>query len=143
MHPDSPPDVALLLRAHSEQRWLSHEVIPVVRQIETAERLPEEQLPAAVAYLEVIWAEAVGLAREADAALCKLDDALDVPEDDEPRHPRDHQPLSARARRYHASVGALREAVALRVAALIATPAEDALGEVLAGERGGLRDLIS
>ena len=58
---EHPPDVTLLLRAHSEQRWLSREVIPVVRQIETGERLPEEQLPAALAYLEVIWVEAVGL----------------------------------------------------------------------------------
>ncbi len=102
-----PPDVPLLLRAHSEQRWLSREVIPVVRQIETGEGLPEEQLPAAIAYLEVIWAEAEGLAREADAALRHLD-ALDLA-------PR---PLLTRARRYHISVRALREAVALRVAAL-------------------------
>lgn len=68
-----PRDIALLLRAHSEQRWLSREVIPVVRQIETGERLPEEQLPAAIAYLEVIWAEALALARAADTALHALD----------------------------------------------------------------------
>lgn len=124
MHPDPPPDVALLLRAHSEQRWLSREAIPVVRQIETAERLPVEQLPAAIAYLEVIWVEAVGLAREADAALCRLDEALDVPEDDEPRHSLGHQPLSARARRYHASVRTLREAVACRVALVLGAPVD-------------------
>lgn len=107
MHPDPPPDVALLLRAHSEQLWLSREVIPVVRQIETGERLPEEQFPAAAAYLEVIWAEAVGLAREAEAALRRLD-ALDLAD----------RPLPARARRYHVSVRVLREAVALRVMVL-------------------------
>jgi hypothetical protein len=130
--PDPPPDVALLLRAYSEQRWLSHEVIPVVRQIETGERLPEEQLPAAVAYLEVIWAEAVGLAREADAALRQLD-ASDLA----------IQPLPARVRRYHASVRALREAVARRVAPLVAAPA-DALPRKLApGARADLQDLIS
>ncbi len=110
---DPPPDVALLLRAHSEQRWLSREVIPVVRQIETGERLPAEQLPAAVAYLEVIWVEAVGLAREADAALCTLD-AFDM----------GLQPLPARARCYHACVRELRAAVARRVEALIATPVD-------------------
>ena len=104
---DPPPDVALLLRAHSEQRWLSREVIPVVRQIETGERLPEEQLPAAVAYLEVIWAEAVGLGRETDAALRQLD-ALNPA----------RQSLVAGARRYHASVRALRVAVARRVTTL-------------------------
>ncbi len=108
---EHPPDVTLLLRAHSEQRWLSREVIPVVRQIETGERLPEEQLPAALAYLEVIWVEAAGLAREADAALHTLD-IFDVA----------RQPLPARARRYHASVRALRAAVAQRVEELIAAP---------------------
>jgi hypothetical protein len=105
MHADPPPDVTLLLRAHAEQRWLSREVIPVVRQIETGERLPEEQLPAAVAYLEVIWAEALGLAREADAALRPLD-ALDT--------------CAAEALRYHTLVRALREVLARRVAMVLA-----------------------
>jgi hypothetical protein len=104
--PDPPPDIALLLRAHSEQRWLSREVIPVVRQIETGERLPAEQLSAAVAYLEVIWADAVGLACHADATLRRLD-TLDPA-----------QPLPARARHYHAFVKELRAAVARRVTAL-------------------------
>ncbi len=108
---DPPPDVGLLLRAHSEQRWLSREVVPVVRQIETGERLPEEQLPAALAYLEVVWAEATCLASAADAALCKLD-VVDLA----------HSPLPVRARRYHASVQALRAVVAQRVAALTAAP---------------------
>jgi hypothetical protein len=124
-----PPDVALLLRAHSEQRWLSREVIPVVRQIETGERLPAEQLPAALAYLEVTWAEAAGLAREADAALRTLDtfDGIDEEGSGSPagrlRHPHGaRQPLPARARRYHASVRELRAAVARRVEELIAAP---------------------
>ncbi len=120
----SPSDVSLMLRAHSEQSWLIHEVIPVVRQIETPGRLPEEQLPAAIAYLEVIWAEALERAREADRALGRLD-ALDL------------HSLPARARRYHAAVGALREAIARRVAKLIAAP-PGAPGEELApGERYG------
>jgi hypothetical protein len=110
---EHPPDVTLLLRAHSEQRWLSREVIPVVRQLETGERLPEEQLPAAHAYLEVVWVEATGLAREADAALHRLDTLGPV-----------HQPLPTKARHYHASVRRLRAAVARRVAALIAAPAD-------------------
>ncbi len=110
---EHPPDVTLLLRAHSEQRWLSREVIPVVRQLETGESLPEEQLPAAYAYLEVVWIEAVGLAREADAALRRLE-ALDVA-----RHT-----LPGKARRYHASVRGLRAAVARRVAVLVAAPVD-------------------
>ncbi len=129
------PDVTLLLRTHSEQRWLSREVIPVVRQLETRERLPEEQLPAAAAYLEVIWADAAARARETDAALLQLE-ALDPTEKEGPgspyekegpgspswsrlRHPLAPHPLPARARRYHAAVQGLREAVARRVTPLI------------------------
>ncbi len=111
-NPSHPPDVPLLLRAHAEQHWLSSEVIPVVRQIETRARLPEEQLPAAVAYLEVIWVEAMSRARETEAARCHLDE-LGLP----------GQPLPIRARRCHARVRTLREAVARRVAPLIAAPA--------------------
>ena len=103
-----PPDVSLLLRAHAERRWLSREVIPVLRQIESSEELPDEQLPAAVAYLEVIWAEARSRARETDAERRRLDE----------RGPSE-QPLLARAHRYHATVRALREAVARRVAQLL------------------------
>jgi hypothetical protein len=103
-----PPDVALLLRAHAERRWLSREVIPVVRQIETSADLPDEQLPAALAYLEVTWAEALSRAGETDAERRRLDE-------------RDlaAQPLPARARRYHATVRNLRAAVARRVARLL------------------------
>jgi hypothetical protein len=148
MNASDPPDVTLLLRAHSEQRWLSREVIPVVRQLETGEHLPEEQLPAAVAYLEVIWVEAGGLAREADAALRRLDagdgaqEGLGSPAGEGPgwrggvrlgspgaespsspslselRLPLSRQ-LPSRARRYHAAVRALREAVARHVTPLI------------------------
>jgi hypothetical protein len=103
-----PPDVSLLLRAHAERRWLSREVIPVLRQIETSGELPDEQLPAAVAYLEVIWAEALSRARETDAERRRLDE----------RGPSE-QPLLARAHRYHATVRALREAVARRVSQLL------------------------
>jgi hypothetical protein len=119
------PDVTLLLRAHAEQRWLSREVIPVVHQIETGEHLPEEQLPAAIAYLEVIWAEAVGLGGETDAALHQLD-TFDP----------SRQPLPARARRYHAAVSALRGAVARHVRALIVAPAKPPAA-------ADLRDLVS
>jgi hypothetical protein len=124
------PDVSLLLRAHSEQHLLSREVIPVVRQLETGERLPEEQLPAAAAYLEVIWTEAATRARETDAALRELEQ-LDLA----------RQPLPTRARRYHAAVRALREAVARRVAPLIAVASSPRpLPE--ADERGNLHGLI-
>ena len=35
-----PSDICLLLRAHGEQRWLTPEVVPVLRQLEQRERAP-------------------------------------------------------------------------------------------------------
>lgn len=105
------PDVSLLLRAHAERRWLSREVIPVVRQIETPEALPEEQLPAALAYLEVIWAEAVVRGHATDTARRLLDaDGAGA------------QPLQARAHHDHRAVENLRRVVARRVSRLLAAP---------------------
>jgi hypothetical protein len=98
------PDVSLLLRAHAEQHWLSREVIPVLRQVEMRESLPEEQLGAAAAYLEVIWLEALKHARESDSARRELDELQSV-----------DQRLCDKARRYHAAVRDLREVVAKRV----------------------------
>jgi hypothetical protein len=160
---ESPPDVSLLLLAHSEQHLLSRKVIPVVRQLETGERLPEEQLPAAAAYLEVIWAEAAARARQTDAALRQLElaetgtlaergmlaggECLPASVRGEcPPASVDlaRQPFPARARRYHAAVRALREAVAQRVVPLIAAPVElraDRQG-LLLDRQGRLPDLI-
>ena len=117
---NSPPsDVCLLLRAHAEQRWLSREVMPVLRQLQTPDGLPDEQLGAALAYLEVTWLEATRLAAETDAACVDLDDAatsaaaLDTEET-----------LPSRARSYHATVRTLREHVARHVMALLAAPSD-------------------
>jgi len=106
----SPPsDVCLLLRAYAEQRWLSREVIPVIRQLETPELLPEEQYGAAMAYMEVIWLEAQQRAQETDSAYA----ALIGPSGSD-------CPLSEKARRYHQTVYHLREVVARRVEPLMA-----------------------
>lgn len=106
----SPPsDVCLLLRAHAEQRWLRREVVPVLRQLELPHELPEEQIGAALAYLELTWLDAGRLAVETDAALAALDE-----------HAPADSTLPSNARRYHAAVRFLREAVARRVAELIA-----------------------
>ncbi len=123
---DPPADVALLLRAHAERSWLSREVIPVVRQIEAVRELPDDQRPAALAYLEVVWAEALGRARETDAERTRLDG-----------HGRSAEPLCVRAHRHHACVRALREAVARRVTLLLPT----AVG--LASERNGRQPHLS
>jgi hypothetical protein len=150
---ESPPDVSLLLLAHSEQHLLSSKVIPVVCQLETGERLPEEQLPAATAYLEVIWAEAAMRARQTDAALRHLELAETGTLAETGMRARGEcppasvkgeclpasvdlarQPLPARARRYHATVQALREAIAQRVVPLIAA------SELCANRQGRLFD---
>ena len=106
-----PSDVCLLLRAYAEQRWLSREVVPVLRQLETPDALPEEQLGAALAYLEVTWLEAARHAAETDAAFATLADSATPDLDDA---------LPSKARRYHAAVRFLREAVGRHVARLIA-----------------------
>ncbi len=108
--PTTPPEISLLLRAHAEQRWLACEVLPVVRQIETREALPEEQLPAALAYLEVVWAEAARRAGDTDGACTRLDLAL----------PAAEEGLAGKARRYRAAIVSLRESLSRRVRSLLA-----------------------
>lgn len=116
-YPDqSPPsDVCLLLRAYAEQRWLSREIVPVLRQLESADELPEEQLGAALAYLEVTWLEASQYAAETDAAFAALQDTV----------PDTEEALPSKARRYHAAVCFLREAVGRHVGRLITVTSED------------------
>ncbi|MGH2904326.1 MAG: hypothetical protein ACRDK7_12210 [Solirubrobacteraceae bacterium] len=113
-----PSDVCLLLRADAEQRWLSLEVGPVVRQLQHREELPEEQLGAALAYLEVLWIEAAQRAAETDAAYAQLEVGAqpDTPAED------GGWTLPSKARRFHAAVQTLREVLARQVATLIAIP---------------------
>jgi hypothetical protein len=103
-----PPDICLILRAHSEQRWLVSEVVPIVRQLEQPGVIPEDQVGAALAYLEVLWLDASGRAAETDAARATLDRASADCD----------RVLYDKARRYHAAVRRLRDAVRRRVAAL-------------------------
>jgi hypothetical protein len=111
-----PSDVCLLLRAYAEQRWLSREVVPVLRQLETRHELPEEQLGAALAYLEVTWLEAARHAAETDAAFAALGDTATDGDGD--------GALPSKARRYHAAVRLLREAVARNVATFVSVPGD-------------------
>jgi hypothetical protein len=105
----SPPsDVCLLLRAHAEQHWLSREVIPVLRQVETPGSLPEEQFGAALAYLEVIWIEAQQRAQETENSHAALRE----------HHSKDST-LPEKACRYHRAVSQLREVVARRVSPIL------------------------
>lgn len=115
-----PADVCLLLRANAEQTWLSSELVPVLRQVRTPGRLPEEQLGAAYAYLEVAWLQAGRLAAETEAAFAALMAAEARPDQQLPLQAC-HLPLQAC--QYHARVRILREAVAESVRALLVAPA--------------------
>jgi hypothetical protein len=115
------------LRAHAEQRWLSREVVPVVRQLETREDLPEEQVGAALAYLEVIWSEASRRAGNTDGACTRLDLCLSAAAD---------PPLAARARSYRAAVVVQREDACRRAQQQL-----QAVGQGLQGELLGDVDL--
>jgi hypothetical protein len=109
-----PLDVCLLLRTHAEQLWLSRDTIPVLYQLQTPGGLPDEQLGAALAYLEVSWLEARRLALETEAAYAELEAAA----------PHADLPLPLQARRYHAAVRTLRKAIAERIDAVIAAPSD-------------------
>ncbi|MGA9313108.1 MAG: hypothetical protein WBV77_00620, partial [Solirubrobacteraceae bacterium] len=92
-----PSDIRLLLRADAEQHWLHREVIPVLRHLEAPKRLPEEEVGAALAYLEAMWDEAMARALETDAVhgcLCARSEQGET--------------LAGPAGRYHAAVRALR-----------------------------------
>lgn len=127
----SPPsDVCLLLRAHAEQRWLSVELSPVLRQLQQRDSLPEEQLGAALAYLEVLWIEASQRAAETDAAYATLMACERAAETDAADTLPDAAiddggwTLPSKARRYHAAVQTLREVLARHVSTLLAIPSD-------------------
>jgi hypothetical protein len=108
-----PSDITLLLRADAEHCWLHREVIPVLRQVESRERLPDEQVGAALAYLETTWSEATIRARQTDAAHTRLT-----------ARNGSRNPLSGPADRYHTMVRTLRGILAERVTPLVErTPA--------------------
>jgi hypothetical protein len=132
----SPPsDVCLLLRTHAEQRWLSQEVGSVLHQLRQRDSLPEEQLGAALAYLEVLWIEATQRAAETDAAYaefeaCERAAKINNP-DTEPdaARPSGGWTLPSKARRYRVAVLTLRDVYGRQVAALLAAPCDGAARE--------------
>jgi hypothetical protein len=112
--------VCLLLRAHAEARWLSHEVLPVLRELEHRRPRSAEQTSAALCYLEALWIEACGRAAETDATRVELDD----------RGPID-QALYDKAHRYHAAVRRQRNTLAMRVQLQLASAKGDAASAAL------------
>lgn len=101
-----PQDMCLLLRLHAEEHWLMNEVLPVLRELEPPCSIPEDQLGAALAYLEVLWLDAGTRAIETDAAWATL-----APGDCD-----GDTVLYERTRRYHAAVRRLRDTLDRRVA---------------------------
>jgi hypothetical protein len=110
-----PSDIGLILRAHGEQLWLTAEVMPIVRQLEQPGAIPEDQVGAALAYLEVLWLDAAARAADTDAARAALEGARG-------EHDR---VLCEQACGYHAAVCRLRAAVEQRVAALTGLHEDD------------------
>ena len=106
-HCDSSPpcDVHLLLRAHAQQHWLNHEVVPVLREVDEPYSLPREEHVAAIAYLEVIWIEAARRAFEAETACAALDSCAGSEE-----------ALHGTARCYHRAVRTLHDCIARHIA---------------------------
>jgi hypothetical protein len=105
-HLSDPQDMCVLLRVHAEEHWLTSELLPVLRELEAPSGVAQEQLGAALAYLEVLWLDACTRAGETDAACAGLGSAQDA---------RDRL-LYERTQRYHAAVRRLREALGRRVA---------------------------
>jgi hypothetical protein len=101
-----PADVCLLLRAHAEARWLSNELVPVVRQIEQA-----PHGATALSYLEVLRLDARRHAAETDAARLALDAVA----------PNGDAAMHNSARRYHAAVRRLRTRVDRRMTLVLAS----------------------
>lgn len=111
-----------MLRAHAELSCLSVELMPVLRQLESREELPDEQIGAALAYLEVTWLEAGRRAAETDAAHADLIATRGgLPGAGLPSGCEDDR-LCGKACRYHRAVKELREKIAIRVAPLLASP---------------------
>jgi hypothetical protein len=112
-----PQDICVLLRAHGEEHWLISEVLPVLRELEAPGAIPEDQLGAALAYLEILWLDARRRAAETDAAFARL----------EPSDSQRDLILHEKASRYHAAVRRLRTVLARRVHERTWLP-DDALG---------------
>jgi hypothetical protein len=103
-----PSDISLLLRAYAEQRFLVSELIPVLRELERPGSVPDDELEAALAYLEALWLDECGRAAETDAAFIELNSWDRGPS----------RVLCERARRYNAAVRRLRATVDVRVTRL-------------------------
>lgn len=102
-----PSDTALLLRVHSEHRWLQDELAGVLDELEDPTSLSAEQMRAALAYLDVTWSEGVTRARQTDCAYARLELAATAA--------RERGSLIPQAFSYYHWLRSLRESLAERV----------------------------
>jgi hypothetical protein len=123
LDPVPPSDVCLLLRAHAHQQWLNREVMPIVSDLKDRDSVPEDEVAAALAYLEVLWFEASLRAAETEAAFAQLDEAGDNA-GGAGENGGGGQGLRGQVRRYHEAVRSLHEAVEAHVRELVAAPAD-------------------
>jgi len=104
----------------------------VLRQLQQRDTLPEEQLGAALAYLEVLWIETAQRSAETDAAYAQLE-ACEPAATTETNGGHAGSlddgggTLPSKARRYHAAVRTLREVLGRQVAAVLTASDEGAL----------------
>src|SRR5882724_3261524 len=117
-HISDPQDICVLLRVHAEEHWLLSEVLPVLRELEPPCTAPQDQLGAALAYLEVLWIDACTRAAETDTAVAMLG----------PAYAQRDPVLYEKTRRYHAAVRRLRNTLGRRVVQRT-WPSDEALGQ--------------
>jgi hypothetical protein len=103
----APVDTALLLRIHSEHRWLQEELASVLDQLDDAASMRASELKVALAYLEVTWGEELRRAQQTDAAFHRLE--RQAPAE------LDTSPLSREARSYYSWLRGFRDKMAERV----------------------------
>lgn len=102
-------DTALLLRVYAEHHWLQAELVPVLEQLESPIGVGADEHEAALAYLEVMWAEAQRRAHETDIAHAQAE--LDFS--------FSNAALVGQARMYYRWVRGLTAGLAERVQALV------------------------
>ena len=117
-----------MLWAYAEQFWLTTQVVPVLRQLECPGTIPENQLGAALAYLEVLWLDAARRTAQTDAAYAQLDASATSGD----------RALNRRARTYHACTRELRSSVSLHVERLLAGPGDSTYAAVRGHEHARL-----
>jgi hypothetical protein len=100
-------EICLMLRAHAEQGWLEHEVLPVVLELHAMDLAPQSEQAPALAYLEAVWSEAKRRAAATDTSDARLQPIAQG------------SSLRGRAHRYHGCVCDLREKLAAHVDRLL------------------------